>query len=93
MKPWIFGLMFVISLLMLFVSMIFSAMAAGEAKKNNITLAYKYSWWSAVASGVSTAVVVMLFLTWSWLEKHVGASAEAANRYFVELFGTGRTSP
>jgi hypothetical protein len=52
----------VISIILLFVSMVLSAIASSAAQKNNITDAHKYSMWSAIVSGLSIALLVIVLV-------------------------------
>lgn len=51
-------LMTLMSIVMLFASLVFSALAADEAKKGNTGKSYHYSLWSSLISGLSVVVTV-----------------------------------
>lgn len=51
-----------ISIVLLFTSMIFSSMAAQDARKGKTSSAQKWSTWSAVVSGLAIAVMVIILI-------------------------------
>lgn len=52
-----------LSIVLLFVAMVLSALAASAAKKNNMADAHKFSMWSAITSGISIFIIIgVMFL-------------------------------
>lgn len=61
--------LFVISLLVLFTSMILSAMASHQASIGNAKLAQRYSMISAVTNGITWGLIVLTFILYLYREK------------------------
>lgn len=72
--------LFIVSLLILFLSMIFSSMSAGQADKNNTAKAKKYATWSALTSGVSIVLIIVLLAVYLHRESIMSSMSAMANK-------------
>ena len=52
----------VMAIVLLFVVMVLSAMAASDAQKRNTVDAHKYSTWASVTSGISIALIIAILV-------------------------------
>jgi hypothetical protein len=59
----------VVSMILLFVSMVLAAMASSDAQKKNLQDAQKYSMWSAVVSGLSIALLIVVLIMYIYSER------------------------
>jgi L-asparagine transporter-like permease len=60
----------VTAIVLLFVTMVLAAMGASDAQKRNYTDAHKYSMWSSIVSGISTALLVAVLILYVYATPH-----------------------
>lgn len=60
----------VVSIILLFVTMVLAAMGASDATKRNFVDAHKFSTYSSIVSGVSTALLVAVLIIYVYSEYH-----------------------
>jgi len=71
----------IVAVVLLFVSMVFSAMASNEARKGSKKCkedCHKYSMWSALVSGLAVAVIVIILVIYIYTSRHYIAQAAAS---------------
>ena len=60
-SAWVVTIL-IIAIILLFVSMVLSAMASRDAEKGNNSAAQKYAMWSAVVAGVSVIMLIIVLI-------------------------------
>lgn len=71
----------VISMVLLFVSMVLSAVSNSDIKKQNLQSASKYSLWSAVVSGLSIALLVIVLFLYVYGGKAAGFASQQLGKF------------
>ena len=84
----------IIAIILLFVSMVLSAMAASEASKGSDKCkanCHKYSMWSALVSGIAVAVIVVALIIYIYTSRHhvMAAAAQLLQTHGVKLSKMG----
>lgn len=59
----------VVAIVLLFATMVLAAMGAADAQKRNFVDAHKYSMWSSIVSGISTALLVAILILYVYASK------------------------
>ena len=70
----------IIAVILLFISMVLSAMAASAAQKGSSVCkedCHKYSMWSALVSGLAVAVIVVVLIIYIYTSRHDVAKSAA----------------
>ena len=87
----------VLTIILLFVSMVLSAMASNEARKGSQKCkedCHKYSMWSALVSGLSVAMIVIALIIYIYTSRHhvAQAAAEMLQKHGAKLGKYGKRS-
>lgn len=70
----------IVAVILLFASMVLSAMASNDARKGSQQCkedCHKYSMWSALVSGIAVAMIVVILIIYIYTSRHHVAQAAA----------------
>jgi len=79
----------ILSIILLFVSMVLSAMASDDAKKGNKDKSHKYSMWSAIVSGVAVFSIVISLIVYIYTSrKEIAGATQEQLKSFHDYLNT-----